>query len=146
MNEIKIGIATQNDIPAIADIEKACFSTPWSENAILESMNATTTFYAAYQNDVVAGYMGVSKIAGEGYVTNVAVLPPYRRNGIGKALLEYVIADCKDTLEFISLEVRVSNAPAIALYERAGFKEVGLRKRFYTHPDEDALIMTKTFL
>ena len=146
MNEIKFDIATQNDIPAIANIEKVCFSLPWSESAILESMNATTTFYVGYQNDVVVTYMGVSKIAGEGYVTNIAVLPEYRRKGIGKALLEYVIADCKDELEFISLEVRVSNTPAITLYENAGFKQVGLRKRFYTHPDEDALIMTKTFL
>ena len=90
--------------------------------------------------------MGLSKIAGEGYVTNIAVLPEFRRKGIGRALLQYVINDCENQLEFISLEVRVSNDAAISLYKKFGFAEVGRRKRFYTHPDEDALIMTKTFI
>ena len=108
-------------------------------------MGENTAFYVARLNDVIVGYMGVSKVAGEGYVTNVAVLPQYRRKGIAKALLQFVINDCKNQLEFISLEVRVSNTAAISLYKSFDFKEVGLRKRFYTHPQEDALIMTKTF-
>lgn len=144
-NKIIVSRATVEDVSDIAAIEKASFSTPWSENAILESINAGTTFYVARIKDNVVGYMGVSKIAGEGYVTNVAVLPEHRRKGIGKVILEYVINDCKNELEFISLEVRVSNNAAISLYERFGFAQVGLRKRFYTHPDEDALIMTKRF-
>ena len=89
--------------------------------------------------------MGISKIAGEGYVTNIAVLPAYRRQGIGKKILEHVIKDCESELEFISLEVRVSNNAAISLYEYFGFETVGTRKRFYTNPHEDALIMTKKF-
>lgn len=143
--DIKVVSATTNDISAIAHIEKECFSTPWSENAIKESMNAGTCFFVAKQGSNVAAYMGLSKIMGEGYVTNIAVLPKYRRMGIGKKVLEYVINDSKDDLEFISLEVRVSNTAAISLYEQFEFKNVGIRKRFYTNPAEDAIIMTKYF-
>lgn len=146
MNEIKITIATLDDISAIAKIEKASFSTPWSENAICESMDAGTHFYVAKTNNTIAGYMGISKICGEGYVTNIAVLPEYRRLGIGQKILEHVIDSSKNELEFISLEVRASNTPAILLYEKFGFEKVGIRKRFYTHPDEDAIIMTKNFI
>ena len=78
-NEIKIDVASYDDISAIANIEKQSFSTPWSENAIRESMDAGTAFYVARIKDETAGYMGLSKIAGEGYVTNVAVLQQYRR-------------------------------------------------------------------
>lgn len=143
---IKINIATTDDIPDIANIEKQSFSVPWSEKAIRDSMNASTCFYTARIENKVVGYMGLSKIAGEGYVTNIAVLPLYRRKGVAKALLGRVISDCKNQLEFISLEVRVSNDNAISLYKSFGFDEVGRRKRFYTHPEEDALIMTKTFI
>ena len=146
MNDIKITAATPEDVSAIANIEKLSFSTPWSENAICESMNAGTHFYVAKTNNTIAGYMGVSKICGEGYVTNIAVLPEYRRLGIGQKILEHVINSSIDELEFISLEVRVSNTPAISLYEKFGFEKAGVRKRFYTHPDEDAIIMTKNFL
>ena len=145
-DEITIGVATPEDIAYIANIEKACFSCPWSHNAILESMTAGTAFYIARIDNKIAAYMGLSKIAGEGYVTNIAVLPEYRRKGVGKTLLQYVINDCENELEFISLEVRVSNDTAISLYNKFGFIEAGRRKRFYTHPDEDALIMTKTFI
>lgn len=144
-SEFTVSLATPEDIADIANIEKVCFSTPWSENAIRESMTAGTAFFVARAESDVVGYMGISKISGEGYVTNVAVLPEHRRKGIGKALLDYVINDCECQLEFISLEVRASNCAAISLYEKLGFVRVGLRKRFYIHPDEDALIMTKRF-
>ncbi len=145
-NNIVIQIATLDDVTDIANIEKQSFSTPWSENAIQESLTAGTAFYTAYFNGCVAGYMGLSKIAGEGYVTNIAVLPEFRRKGIGNKLLKYVINDCKSELEFISLEVRASNSAAISLYEKLGFCRVGLRKRFYANPKEDAIIMTKNFI
>ena len=144
--EICIRNADENDIPQIANIEKLCFSTPWSENAIKESMVSKTEFYVANVGNNIAGYMGISKIAGEGYVTNIAVLPHYRRRGIGKKILEYVINTSKNELEFISLEVRVSNEAAISLYEHFGFENVGRRKRFYSNPQEDAFIMTKNFI
>lgn len=144
-NAVKITFATADDIASIAEIEKNSFSTPWSENAIRESMDAGTAFYIARIQDKTVGYMGLSKIAGEGYVTNVAVLPEYRRLGIGNKILNHAINDSENELEFISLEVRTSNAAAISLYEKFGFKNVGVRKRFYTNPVEDAIIMTKYF-
>ena len=143
---LTVSPATKEHASAIAEIEKQSFSTPWSENAIRESMDAGTYFFVSHIGDKITGYMGISKICGEGYVTNVAVLPEYRRLGIGEKILEYVINSSKDELEFISLEVRVSNSPAISLYNKFGFAEVGRRKRFYTHPDEDAIIMTKNFI
>lgn len=141
-----ISRATDDDVADIAKIEKACFSAPWSENAIRESLIAGTRFYIVRADGNVVAYMGVSTIAGEGYVTNIAVLPYYRRQGIGQKLLNYVINDINDTVEFISLEVRVLNNAAISLYNKLGFLEVGRRKKFYTSPDEDALIMTKYFI
>lgn len=143
---IKISIATKNDIPDIANIENRSFSTPWSEKSILESMNAKTVFYTAHYGGKSVGYIGLSKISGEGYVTNIAVLPEYRRRGIGQKLIEYMINDCKEQLEFISLEVRVSNNAAVSLYKKFGFERVGLRKNFYTKPTENAVIMTKKFI
>ena len=144
-DQVEISLAKEDDIPDIAKIEIASFSTPWSENAIRESMNSGTLFYVIRKHNDIAGYMGLSKIVGEGYVTNIAVLPQYKRQGIGKKLLEYVIKDSCDELEFISLEVRESNNAAISLYQNFGFEKVGLRKRFYTNPLEDAIIMTKKF-
>lgn len=143
--QVTVSIANIDDVKDIANIENNSFSTPWSEKAIRESMDAGTIFYVACLNDKIVGYMGLSKVVGEGYVTNIAVLPEYRRLGIGEKILGYVIDNTKAELEFISLEVRVSNIAAISLYEKFGFERVGLRKRFYTNPQEDAIIMTKYF-
>lgn len=143
---VKITSASLNDAKDISDIEESSFSTPWSENAIRESMNAGTTFYVARFKNKIVGYMGLSKVVGEGYITNIAVLPEYRCLGIGKKILHYAIDTSKDELEFISLEVRISNNAAISLYEKFDFQRVGLRKRFYTNPTEDAIIMTKYFI
>ena len=144
-SQVTVSVANIDDVKDIANIENNSFSTPWSEKAIRESMNAGTIFYVACLNNKIVGYMGLSKIVGEGYVTNIAVLPEYRRLGIGEKILGYVIDNTKAELEFISLEVRVSNIAAISLYEKFGFERVGLRKRFYTNPQEDAIIMTKYF-
>lgn len=144
-SQVTVSVANIDDVKDIANIENNSFSTPWSEKAIRESMDAGTIFYVACLNDKIVGYMGLSKIVGEGYVTNIAVLPEYRRLGIGEKILGYVIDNTKAELEFISLEVRVSNIAAISLYEKFGFERTGLRKRFYTNPQEDAIIMTKYF-
>ncbi len=85
---------------------------------------------------------GLQIFSGEGYVTNVAVLPEYRRRGIAQRL---IFAEFENEMDFITLEVRKSNTPAIRLYEKAGFENVGIRPHFYTSPDEDAVIMTKNF-
>ena len=145
-DKISVRLADADDIKAIADIEKSVFADPWSENAISESMNATTKFFVAQIGNKIAGYMGLSAVCGEGYVTNVATLKEFRRRGVGTALLDYVIKNEQENLEFISLEVRISNEKAISLYKKFGFEQAGLRKRFYTNPTEDALIMTKRFI
>lgn len=140
-----ITVANSSDIADISNIEKSVFSTPWSEKAISESMNSGTKFFVAKQNGQTVGYMGISEIAKEGYVTNVAVLERFRNRGIGTKLLQYVINSEKSNLEFISLEVRVSNTNAVSLYQKLGFEKVGLRRRFYSNPTEDAIIMTIKF-
>lgn len=136
----------RDDIPRIAELESLCFSEPWSEKALSESLDAGTLFFIAQKDDEVIGYIGISVISGEGYITNVAVFPKHRKTGVASALLNRVIK-LKDEmpLEFVSLEVRASNDAAISLYNKLGFLECGRRKAFYRNPTEDASIMTRRF-
>ncbi|MDR1629757.1 MAG: ribosomal protein S18-alanine N-acetyltransferase [Oscillospiraceae bacterium] len=131
-------------LDTIAEIEKECFSVPWSREMLeaeLEKDNAR--FFAAYFDGEVAGYAGANNIAGEVYITNVAVRERFRRRGIARALVERLIfVSRQDGTAFVSLEVRQSNAAAIALYHGLGFLKVGERKDFYEDPAEDAYIMT----
>lgn len=122
-------------------IECACFVHPWSK-ADLENQLAldTSYFLVAVVDGKAVGYMGLQIFSGEGYVTNVAVLPEFRRQGIAQMLVEKQL---QNDMNFITLEVRKSNFPAIKLYEKSGFENVGVRPHFYTSPDEDAVIMTK---
>lgn len=138
---MKIVIATKDNIKDIAKIENTCFSNPWSENNIAESLdNPASNFLVALVDERVVGYMGLQIFSGEGYVTNVAVLPEYRGQGIAKAL---ITEQMKNDMEFITLEVRESNIPAISLYEKMGFENMGIRPKFYSIPTENAIIMTK---
>ena len=140
---ITVKEATLTDVAEIVKIEQACFSTPWTEQGISESIeNENTHLYIALADGTVAGYMGVQVFSGEGYVTNVAVLPEYRRQGVARALIERVM---QNDMEFITLEVRESNTPAIKLYSSFGFEKVGVRPKYYSNPTEDALLMTKEF-
>ncbi|MBQ9228186.1 MAG: ribosomal protein S18-alanine N-acetyltransferase [Eubacterium sp.] len=144
MTHIEIIQAT----PALADelvkIENACFTMPWSRQSLIESLqNECSHFYVALADGVAVGYIGVQIFSGEGYVTNVAVLPPYRRQGIARALIKRAM---ENELAFLTLEVRESNTPAIQLYASLGFEPVGKRPRFYREPEEDAVLMTKTFV
>lgn len=144
--ETQVVKACKTHLSKIAELEKECFSQPWNENMLLESYENGTHFFVALRNGVVAGYIGVSCILDEGYITNVAVFPKYRRKGVATALLNRVFSLGSDeALSFVTLEVRASNQNAISLYERLGFKLEGRRKNFYESPREDALIMTKRF-
>ena len=102
----------------------------------------TSHFLVATVDGNVAGYMGLQIFGGEGYVTNVAVLPEYRKQGIAEALIR---KQMKNEMSFITLEVRESNLPAISLYTKYGFKNVGIRPNFYSAPIENAIIMTYEF-
>lgn len=138
---------TAKHISQIAMLEKECFSQPWSENALLQELeNEGSHFLVAEYNSEVAGYIGVQEICGEAYVTNVAVFSRFRKNGIGKALIDAASKGAfQRSCEFITLEVRQSNQSAISLYEASGFEKVGIRKSFYSHPTEDAVLYTKYF-
>ena len=145
-SDITVEKATADDISSIARLEKICFSDPWSENAILESIKAGTHFFVAKVNNQTAGYIGISAILDEGYITNVAVDPEFRRKGVATYLINRVFSLARErALSFVSLEVRKSNEGAIALYNKHLFKQEGLRKNFYENPREDAIIMTRRF-
>ncbi len=136
--------ATLDDAADIAEIEKICFSSPWSETAIKDAMNNSTCFFKAVKGQKTVGYVSLYTVFDEGYVNNIAVLPEYRRQGIASMLLEKLNEFTKEKkLSFISLEVRASNIGAINLYEKFGYKKEGERKNFYTNPQENAIIMTR---
>lgn len=131
----------------IAEIERLCFSDPWSENALEESIRSPYSHFFVYEEEGVAvGYMGLYAVAGEGSVTNVATHPDHRKKGIGKALVDNALEVGRSLgLEYMTLEVRLSNEPAQRLYEKCGFQTVGTRRNFYSSPKEDAIIMNYFF-
>ena len=133
-------------IAEINELEKLCFSLPWSRQALISQLpDDMHMFIAAIGDDgQVLGYVGMMYVLDEGYISNVAVSPEHRRLGIADALINALIdrANEKD-LSFVTLEVRKSNVPAIELYIKNGFSEVGLRKNYYTNPTEDAISMTR---
>lgn len=133
-------------VPEIAILEKECFSSPWSENALSEELENPDSHFLVAEADGVAGYIGVQEICGEAYITNIAVFESFRKAGIGRRLLKAAIDGAMARgCEFITLEVRVSNSAAISLYESEGFEKVGIRKNFYASPVEDGAIYTKYF-
>lgn len=141
--DVTVEKMNESHLDDVAKIENACFAHPWSRKDLGAQLSIDTShFIVASLNGRAVGYMGLQIFSGEGYVTNVAVLPEYRRRGIAEAL---VTAQMKNDMRFITLEVRKSNAAAIALYEKSGFENVGIRPKFYTDPTEDAVIMTKYF-
>lgn len=133
------------DVLMVAEIEKECFSKPWSEEAIKAAINDDLShFIVAKIGNEVVGYGGMYSVMGEGYIYNIAVKRKYRKFGIGTNIVNELVNYSKNkNLKFLSLEVRKSNTPAINLYSNCGFEKVGNRKNFYTNPLEDAIIMTK---
>lgn len=132
----------ERHLAALAEIEKACFHAPWSESMLREELGKGI-FLVAERDGQAVGYVGCQTVLDEGYITNVAVSPDARRQGIARALIAKLTDEARAAgLAFVTLEVRASNAPAIALYEGAGFGRVGVRKNFYTAPTEDAVLMT----
>ena len=132
-------------VAQIADLEKICFSDPWSENSIaFELENKLAHWLVAQEGEMVAGYIGSQTVMGETDMMNVAVHPDFRRRGIAEALGKRLVEDLKAMESHsLTLEVRASNAPAIALYEKLGFSQIGRRKNYYRNPREDALILRK---
>ena len=149
-NRMHVRIVPMNadHLDEVAELERICFSTPWSRNMLAEELENACSAFLVAEDDTgkVAGYAGLQVILDEGYITNVAVRPECRRNGIaGKLLQVFLDFGQANHLAFLTLEVRASNYDAIALYGSRGFRSVGRRKNYYEHPKEDAVIMTKEF-
>lgn len=144
MISFKIEKMAVTHIEEIARLEKECFSSPWSEDGIKSELhNNFARFFVVASEDKIAGYIGAHNVLGEVYITNVAVFSEYRRNGVGRALVEFLVDEMKaENAGFVTLEVRKSNFNAISLYEKCGFQRVGERKDFYEKPREDAVLMT----
>ena len=142
--EFRIVDVSAEYIPQIEEIERECFSRPWTAEQLSGQMrNAQHEFIAAVDDGRVLGYVGLMYVLDEGYISNVAVHPEARRQGIGDALIDALAVKAKELeLAFLTLEVRESNAPAIALYAKHGFHPVGKRKNYYDAPKEDAVLMT----
>ena len=143
----KLTPMTIEHIPQIAALERACFSRPWSEESLQGELwnDSAVVIVAEGENGAVLGYAGLQTVLDEGYINNVAVDEKFRRQGIADELIAAFVRFGQARLAFLTLEVRASNAPAIALYAKHGFVEVGRRKNYYDDPKEDALLMTLFF-
>lgn len=132
--------AGSEDIPAIAALERECFSDPWPADMLARMRERITV---AADGAEVLGYLVLSRVLDEGNIDNVAVAPAHRRQGVADALIGAAVRHAREgDLSFLTLEVRASNTPAIALYEKHGFREVGRRRGYYEKPREDAILMT----
>lgn len=142
---IRLERMTDAHISQIAQLEKLCFSDPWSENSVASELkNPLSLWLVALDGDTVAGYIGSQSVLDGADIMNVAVHPDYRRQGIGRDLVLALVSALQENgIRFLMLEVRQSNAPAIALYEKLGFQQVGMRPNYYRNPKENALIMRK---
>lgn len=142
---MKYLLMKQEHVAQVAEIEKQCFSSPWSENSIAgELHNPLSMWVVAVESDLVVGYVGSQSVLGEADMMNLAVMSSYRRRGIAKNLvmeLERKLAE--SGVHSLTLEVRVSNLPATTLYTDLGFVQVGRRPNYYAAPKEDALILRK---
>ena len=136
---------TYAHVAQIANLEKICFHDPWSEKSVASELtNPLSLWLVALEGDRVAGYVGSQSVMGESDMMNVAVHPDYRRQGIAEKLCLALVEALKEKGNHcLTLEVRASNEPAKALYEKLGFIQVGLRKNYYRNPKEDACILRK---
>ena len=142
---IRLEMMTDAHVSQVAQLERICFSDPWSENSVASELkNELSLWRLALEGETVTGYVGSQSVLGESDMMNVAVHPDYRRQGIAEKLILRLISALKAKGNYcLSLEVRASNGPAIALYEKLGFVQVGRRPNYYRNPKEDAFILRK---
>ncbi len=134
---------SMDDLDAVSALEAAVFSMPWSKNGFADALSGDDArFFVAYEGERLLGYAGVYCTVDEGEITNVAVAPEARRQGVAQALLQQLLAQLVSCgITRAVLEVRVSNVSAIRLYEKMGFQIAGRRRGFYEKPVEDAYVM-----
>ena len=137
----------ESHVAQVAELEKICFADPWSERSVASELtNPLSCWLVAEVDGRVAGYIGSQTVLDESDMMNVAVHPDFRRKGIAESLVNALAEALKQReSRCLTLEVRASNEPAKALYEKLGFVQVGLRKNYYRNPREDALILRKEF-
>ena len=142
---IEIKIMESIHVPQVAELEKLCFSEPWSENSLTSELsNPLSLWLVAVDGDALAGYVGSQSVMGESDMMNIAVDPNYRRQGVAAALIVALVCRLAERENHcLTLEVRASNDAAIKLYEKLGFAQVGRRPNYYRSPREDALILRK---
>ena len=139
---MRVERVTPAHLAQIAELERLCFHAPWSERALELLCGDTATGFVALEGEAVVAYGGMLCVLDEGQITNVATHPAHRRQGFADAVLRALLREAAARgLSFVTLEVRESNAPAIALYRRHGFAAVGRRPHFYKNPDEAALLL-----
>ena len=140
-------LMNESHVQPIAELEKRCFSDPWSVNSITSELNNPLSLWVvAVDGDALVGYVGSQTVLGWADMMNLAVSPEYRRQGVGEELVEQLMTHlCSKDVSCLTLEVRASNDPAITLYHKLGFVEVGRRPNYYRNPKEDALILRKEF-
>ncbi len=145
--QTKIELMQIEDLEAVLEIEEASFPTPWSKNSFLYELTENQrAVYLVAKNEFnkVTGYIGMWIVFDEGHITNLAAHPLYRRQGVGRALLNELIAVAKKNgVQYLTLEVRRSNLSAQDLYQQIGFVHMGVRRKYYLDNREDALIMWK---
>lgn len=144
-SEMTITTMGQEHVSQVAELEKQCFSDPWSEKSVASELeNPLSLWLVALEGDTVAGYVGSQTVMGETDMMNIAVAPAFRRRGIARELIQALLRElARQGSHRLTLEVRASNAPARALYESLGFAQVGRRPNYYRNPKEDALILGK---
>ncbi len=142
---MKIVPMNEGHVAQIAELEQLCFSTPWDAASVASELtNRLSLWLVAEEDGSLAGYVGSQSVLGEADMMNVAVDPAFRRKGVAEALVTALLDELKSRGNYcLSLEVRVSNDAAIALYKKLGFSQVGRRKNYYQKPREDALILRK---
>lgn len=139
---------TEKHIDDVAELDKICFHIPWTREDFEKEIkeNNMAIYFVAVDNYKAIGYAGMWHVVNEGHITNVAVLPEYRRQGIGDMLMEAVDKKADELeIEGVTLEVRISNYGAQKLYTKHGYKPEGFRKKYYTDTNEDAVIMWKYY-
>ena len=144
--EYRIIDTTEAQLEQIQAIERQCFSCPWTLDQLRSQLSDDRHVFlaAVAENGAVVGYVGMMFVLDEGYISNVAVAPAYRRQGVADALIAALMRRAEElALAFVTLEVRAGNEPAKSLYAKHGFVPVGRRKNYYDLPKEDAILMTR---